>query len=50
MQMFLAGSRLSYLTHRQALQCFSDTNQVSIPKNNKMNLPVLQQFLPATSE
>jgi hypothetical protein len=29
------------LTHRQALQGFSDTSQVSLHKNNKINLPFL---------
>jgi hypothetical protein len=33
------------MTHRQALQGFPDTSQVSLHKNNKINLPVLYQFL-----
>jgi hypothetical protein len=31
--------------NRQALQVFPHTSQVSLHKNNKINLPLLQQFL-----
>jgi hypothetical protein len=34
------------MTHRQALQGFPDTSQVSLHKNNKINLPTFFQFLP----
>jgi hypothetical protein len=33
------------MTHRQALQCFPYTSQVSLHRN-KINLSILQQFLP----
>jgi hypothetical protein len=32
-------------THCQALQDFPDTSQVSLHKNNKFNLPILQEVL-----
>jgi hypothetical protein len=36
----------TFMTHRQVLQGFPDTSQVLLHKNNKINLRVLQQFLP----
>jgi hypothetical protein len=33
------------MIHRQALQDFPDTTQVSLYKNNKINLPILQGVL-----
>jgi hypothetical protein len=38
--LLLAPSR-NCMTHHQALQDFSDTSQVSLHKNNKINVPVL---------
>jgi hypothetical protein len=32
------------MTHRQALQGFPDTSQVSLHENNKIVLPFLQQW------
>jgi hypothetical protein len=37
------------ITHRQALQYFPDTSQVSHYRNNKINLPVLQEVLKVMS-
>jgi hypothetical protein len=34
------------MTHRQALQGFPDTSQVSLHNNNKINLITIKQFLP----
>jgi hypothetical protein len=36
---------MQYMTHREALQYFPDTIQVSLHKNNKINLPLLQDVL-----
>jgi hypothetical protein len=38
------------MTHRQALQGFPDKSQVSLLKNNKINSPILQQFLPGAGK
>jgi hypothetical protein len=38
------------ITHPQALQDFPDMSQVPLHKNNKINLPVLQQFLPGAGK
>jgi hypothetical protein len=38
------------MTHRQALQGFLDTSQVSLHKNNKIDLPIFQQFLPGAGK
>jgi hypothetical protein len=33
------------MTHRQELQGFPDTSQISLHRSNKINLPEKQQFL-----
>jgi hypothetical protein len=38
------------MTHRQALQGFPDTSQISLKKNNKINLPALHKFLPGAGK
>jgi hypothetical protein len=45
---FLDPSR-KCMTHHQALQGFLDTSPVPLHKNNKINLPISQQFLQVTA-
>jgi hypothetical protein len=44
-QLSLLGSRQELHDSPQALHGFSDTSQISVHKNNKINLPFLQEML-----
>jgi hypothetical protein len=42
--MVLQDSQLNCMTHCQALQGFSDKESSTLHKNNKINLPILQEL------